>query len=141
MATGLALLEASATGEALSRYHVEAAIAAVHASAPTVADTDWRTIVAMYDQLMALAPSPVIALNRAIAIGERDGATAGLAALRAIADRDRLARYPFYPAALGELELRRGDRAAARGHFATALTLARTEPERRFLAARLALDS
>ena len=78
-----------------------------------------------------------MALNRAIAIGQRDGADSGLEALEAIADRDRLAAYPFYPAAVGELELRRGNRAAAREHFMAALAIARNEAERRFLGKRL----
>ena len=78
VAEGLALLEASATGAELSPYHVEAAIAATHASARRLEDTDWSTIVSLYDRLMSLAPSPVVALNRAIAVGERDGAARGL---------------------------------------------------------------
>jgi len=134
---GLALLEQSAAGDELTAYHVEAAIAAVHASAPTSAATDWSAIVGLYDRLIALAPSPVAALGRAIAIAERDGAERGLDELRAIAGRERLAAYPFYPAALGELELRRGDRAAARTHFTAALGLARNDAERRFLQRRL----
>jgi RNA polymerase sigma-70 factor (ECF subfamily) len=136
LADGLALLEASAAGDALTAYHVEAAIAAVHASAPTLADTDWAQIVALYDRLLAIAPTPVVALNRAIAIGQRDGPERGLAELRTI-DPQRFARYPFYPAALGELELRRGNRAAARAHFQEALALARNDAERHFLARRL----
>jgi len=137
VAEGLALFEASAAGSELSRYHVEAAIAVAHAAAPSVAQTDWAQIVALYDRLMAIAPSPVVALNRAIAIGQRDGAEAGLAAVQAIADRDRLSRYPFYPAALGELELARGAHDAARVQFRAALALARNDAERRFLAKRV----
>ena len=137
VSVGLALFEDSAAGQDMTAYHVEAAIAAVHASARTLADTDWRSIVSMYDRLMDIAPSPVVALNRAIAIGQADGAERGLEALHAIADRDRLSRYPFYPAALAELELRRGDREAAREHFRAALDLARNETERRFLEKRL----
>jgi predicted RNA polymerase sigma factor len=136
---GLALLEASATGHEVSAYHVEAAIAAVHAGATSIDDTDWAAIVALYDRLMAIAPSPVVALNRAIAIGQCDGAAAGLAVLAALPDRERLAAYPFYPAAEGELELRRGDRAAARAKFSAALGLARNTAERRFLEKRLAV--
>jgi RNA polymerase sigma-70 factor (ECF subfamily) len=94
-------------------------------------------IVSLYDRLLAIAPSPVVALNRAIAVAQRDGPEPGLAELRAIADRDRLARYPFYPAALGELELRVGRREAAREHFEAALALARNPTERRFLGKRL----
>ncbi len=134
---GLALLERSAAGTELTAYHVEAAIAAAHASAPSVAETDWGTIVALYDRLMTVAPSPVVALNRAIAVAERDGAARGLEALAAIDGRERLARYPFYPAALGELELRRGARGRAREHFRAALAVARNAAERRFLERRL----
>jgi RNA polymerase sigma factor (sigma-70 family) len=137
IAAGLAHFDRSAAGDEVSAYHFEAAIAAVHAGAPSAAETDWTAIVSFYDRLLELAPSPVVALNRAIAVGERDGAERGLAELHAIADRERLARYPFYPAALGELELRRGDRARAREHFAAALALARNAAERRFLEKRL----
>ena len=137
VAEGLALLEQSAAGTTVSAYHVEAAIAAAHAAAPRVGATDWREIVSLYDRLLAIAPSPVVALNRAIAVGERDGPAAGIAALDGIADRDRLARYPFYPAARGELELRRGERTAAHAAFADALALARNGAERRFLEKRL----
>jgi len=137
-ARGLHFLEQSAAGCELSAYHLEAAIAAVHFSARTLADTDWPAIVSLYDRLLGLAPSPVVALNRAIAIGQRDGAERGLAALRAIVDRDRLSAYPFYPAALAEFELRRGNHAAARRLFDTAHGLARNDAERRFLARRIA---
>jgi predicted RNA polymerase sigma factor len=95
-------------------------------------------IVSLYDQLMEIAPSPVVGLNRAIAIAERDGAERGLEALRAIDDSDRLAAYPFYRAAFGELELRRGERAVAAKHFAAARAVARSDPERRFLEKRIA---
>lgn len=138
IAEGLTLFERSSAGDELSAYHVESAIAAVHAGAESLRATDWRQIVALYDQLMTIAPSPVVALNRAIAIGERDGPEQGLAALASIADSDRLSRYPFFSAAHGELELRRGLRDAARGHFETALRLARNGEERRFLEKRLA---
>lgn len=137
VAEGLALLERSATGDELTPYHIEAAIAAAHAAAPSVAETDWATIVELYDTLMAIAPSPVIALNRAIAVGERDGAEAGLRALAALPDADRLASYPFLPAARGEMELRRGRGDLARAHFQAALALARNESERRFFQRRL----
>jgi len=134
---GLALVERSAAGLNLTAYHVEAAIAAAHASAPSAAETDWGLIVSLYDRLMSLTPSPVVALNRAIAIGQRDGADRGLVELRAIVDRDRLGKYPFYPAALGEMELRLGHRAAAREHFVAARALARNASERTFLDQRL----
>jgi RNA polymerase sigma factor (sigma-70 family) len=137
VARGLARLEQSATGVAVSAYHVEATIAATHAAAPSVPATDWETIVSLYDRLMAIAPSPVVALNRAIAVAQRDGAERGLEALTAIVDQGRLARYPFYPAAMGELELERGKREAARRHFKAALALARNRTERRHLEKRL----
>jgi RNA polymerase sigma-70 factor (ECF subfamily) len=137
LAEGLALFERSAAGPELTAYHLEAAIAAAHASARSVAETDWESIVALYDRLTDVAPSPVVALNRAIAIAERDGAERGLAELHAIAERARLSSYPFYPAAVGELELRRGNPEAAREQFRAAVGLARNATERRFLEKRL----
>jgi RNA polymerase sigma factor (sigma-70 family) len=133
VAQGLALLERSAAGQTVTPYHVEAGIAAAHAAAPGVEDTDWDLIVSLYDRLMALTPSPVVALNRAIAIAQRDGAAQGIDELRAIAGRERLDRYPFYPAAIGELELRRGNAETARLQFSAALALARNPTERRYL--------
>jgi RNA polymerase sigma factor (sigma-70 family) len=134
---GLALLERSAEGIELSAYHIEAAIAAMHTGASSVEDTDWHGIVSLYDRLMEVAPSPVVALNRAIAIGQRDGPARGLEQLETIGDREKLARYPFYPAAMGEMELRRGNREAARRHFEAALELVRNPTERRFLEKRI----
>ena len=137
VAEGLKLLELSATGSELSEYHVEAAIASAHSTALRIEDTDWDAIVSLYDTLMTIRPSPVVALNRAIAVAQRDGPERGLAEIDAIEDRDRLAAYPFYAAALGELELRRGQHAAARAHFQAALALARNPMERRFLDGRV----
>jgi predicted RNA polymerase sigma factor len=134
---GLRFLELSATGSDLTGYHIEAAIASIHSTAPDVTATDWKTIVSLYDTLMVIQPSPIVALNRAIAIAQRDGAERGLEAIGAIEDRDRLAAYPFYPAAVGELELRRGRHATAREHFRAALALARNPMERRFLDQRV----
>ena len=138
VAEGLTLLEESARGDEVSTYHLEAAIAAEHACAKTHAETNWDAIVTLYDKLMALAPSPVVALNRAIALAEGRGAEQGLAALRSIDDAARLVSYPFYWAALGELELRTGDGVAAAEHFQAAKTLARSDAERRFLEKRIA---
>ena len=135
---GLALLERSASGAELTPYHVEAAIAAEHVRASDVAETNWGVIVSLYDRLMTLQPSPVVALNRAVAVAERDGPAAGLAALDAIDDRARLDAYPFYHAAVAELELRQGHSDAARDHFATAIRLSRNPMERRFLERRVA---
>jgi RNA polymerase sigma-70 factor (ECF subfamily) len=137
VADGKRLLDQSATGPELTAYHLEAAIAATHADSPSVAETPWGTIVALYDALLALRPSPVVALQRALALAQRDGPDRGLEALRAIPDRARLADYPFYPAALGELELRSGHAARAREHFAEAAALARSPVERRLLERRL----
>jgi RNA polymerase sigma-70 factor (ECF subfamily) len=139
IAQGQKLLELSATGEELSEYHVEAAIAWCHATAPSARDTDWCQIVSLYDTLMGIRPSPVIALNRAIAVAQHEGPERGLAALRAIPDRERLGTYPFYPIALGEFELQCGRHAAAREHFTAALSLARNPVEQRFIEQRIAV--
>lgn len=135
---GRAWLARSATGSQLSRFHVEAAIAAEHAAAPRFEETDWATIVSLYDTLMTIAPSPIVALNRAIAVAQVGGAGRGLEAIDAIDHRDRLAAYPFYHAARGELELRSRNAATARVHFEAALALARNPSEQRFLEKRLA---
>ena len=134
---GLKLLELSATGAELTEYHVEAAIASVHARAPRAEDTDWEEIVSLYDRLMAVRPSAVVALNRAIALGERKGPQRGLEEIRAITNAERLANYPFYHAALGEFELRCGQRETARDHFQTAAGLARNAMERQFFDQRI----
>ena len=134
---GLGLLDRSAVGDVVSAYHVEAAIAAVHATAHSMEETNWNEIVSLYDRRMAIAPSPIVALNRAIAIAQRDGPERGIEALQAISDPERMRSYPFYPAAFGELELRRGNVDAARGYFASALRLARNDAERRFLERRV----
>jgi RNA polymerase sigma-70 factor (ECF subfamily) len=133
---GLAHLERSAAGPTLTQYHVEAAIASAHATAIDVGATDWATIVTLYDRLIAIAPSPVVALNRAIALGQRDGAAAGLAALETIDDPSRLDRYPFYPASRAEFERGLGRHADARGHFLEAARLARNRAEHRFFMKR-----
>jgi RNA polymerase sigma factor (sigma-70 family) len=135
-AEGDRLLRRAARGCELSTYHVEAAIAFVHTSAPRSEDTDWHRIVALYDLLMQLRPSPVVALNRAIALAQLHGPEIGLAAIAAIDDLDKLARYPFLPAARGELELRAGRPEPARRYFHEAARLARNPTERRFLEQR-----
>lgn len=137
LAEGRAFLDLSASGTELTEYHVEAAIASVHTSAVRGEDTDWKQIVSLYDMLMAVHPSPVVALNRAIAITELDGPERGLEEINAIRDLDRLSSYPFYPATLGELELRRGNRPVAEAHFSTALSLARNPMECNFLRRRI----
>jgi RNA polymerase sigma-70 factor (ECF subfamily) len=138
IAEGLALLDRSATGDELTAYHLEAAIASLHATADRAEDTRWGEIVALYDMLMRVRPSPVVALNRAMALAEHEGPARGLAAIAAIEGADRLARYPFYPAALGELTLRAGRVDEARPHFLAARRLARNDGERHFLDQRIA---
>lgn len=135
---GMRLLERSASGSSLTVYHIEAALASVHAMAQGAEDTDWSAIIALYDSLMRINTSPIVALNRAIAIAQRDGPERGLDAMKTILNLDRLAGYPFYPAALGELELRCGHGEQAREHFQEALARARNPMERRFFEQRLA---
>ncbi|WP_437520394.1 DUF6596 domain-containing protein [Sorangium sp. So ce726] len=137
LSEGQRLHDLSATGPELTEYHVEAEIAAVHASAARAEDTRWGAVVSLYDTLMAIRPSPVVALNRAIAVAQHEGPERGIEEIDAIEGRDRLAAYPFYFAARGELELRRGRREIAREHFRAALALARNAMERRFFEQRL----
>jgi RNA polymerase sigma factor (sigma-70 family) len=137
IAEGERLLDLSARGPELTEYHVEAAIAWFHAMAPRFEETDWGRIVSLYDMLMKIRPSQVVALNRAIAIAQHEGADRGLAEIHAIEDPDRLANYPFYFAALGELEHRGGRHETARERFRAALALARNPAERQFLEQRI----
>jgi RNA polymerase sigma-70 factor (ECF subfamily) len=138
IAEGLHRLDRSAQGHALTAWHLEAAIAAQHATAPSFEATDWRAIRAIYDRLLPLRPTPVVALNRAIAVGMADGPEAGLGALAAIEDRDRLSRYPFLPAAVAEFELRAGRPERAAAQLRAALLLARNPAEEAVLARKLA---
>ncbi|HSZ08082.1 MAG TPA: DUF6596 domain-containing protein [Steroidobacteraceae bacterium] len=136
---GSRFLELSAAGSELTEYHVEAGIAAAHAQAARAEETDWKLIVSLYDTLMTLNPSPIVALNRAIAIAQDEGPERGLEEVQSMGDRDRLVAYPFYFAALGELELRCGNRETARRHFSAASAVARNPMERRFLSGRIAV--
>jgi RNA polymerase sigma factor (sigma-70 family) len=137
IAEGTRLLEASAAGDSLTVYHLEAGIAALHTTAARAEDTRWGDIVELYGVLMKLQPSPIVALNRAVAIAEHAGPAAGLAALRDV-DGSKLGAYPFYAAARGELELRAGNAEAALTHFTAARALARNDGERGFLDQRIA---
>lgn len=134
---GLHLLDLSAKGSELSEYHVEAAIAAVHATASSAQSTNWEEIVSLYNTLMTIRPTPVVALNRAIAVGQRDGPELGLKGLLEIRDSERLAKYPFYHAAFGEFELQSGRRQKAHEHFSAALALSRNPMERQFFCQRI----
>ncbi len=136
VARGLELLDLSASGDELTEYHLEAAIASHHARAARRDDTAWREIVALYDLLAQMRPSPVVRLSRAIAIAELEGPVRGLAELEAIDGRELLARYPFYEAALGEMRLRTQQHALAHRHFTAAGLLARSPMERRFFEQR-----
>lgn len=109
----------------------------MHTSAARSEDTDWKQIASLYDMLMAIHPSPIIALNRAIAIAQLEGPERGLQEILVIHDLHLLSTYPFYPATLGELELRRGNYPVAKAHFSTALSLARNPMERNFLQRRI----
>ena len=137
IAKGNAYLDRAASGTQVTEYHLEAAIASLHASASRASDTDWEKLVWLYDLLARINGSPVVELNRAIAVGQKDGPERGIAAIEAIARSERLEGYPFLPAALGELELAAGHPEKARRHFETAVLLARTPTERRFLERRL----
>jgi predicted RNA polymerase sigma factor len=132
------LLELSASGNELTAYHIEAAMASAHAVALRTQDIDWNRIISLYDALMRINTSPIVALNRAIALAQRYGPERGLDAIKGISNIERLARYPFYPAAVAELELRCGNRDGARRHFQEALAKARNAMEQRFFEQRLA---
>jgi RNA polymerase sigma-70 factor (ECF subfamily) len=134
---GQRFLELSASGAGLSEYHIESAIASIHICARRVEETDWGTIVSLYDTLLGMRRSPIAALSRAIAIAQRDGPESGLEAIHAIEDRGRLLAYPFYFAAQGELELSCGRNDLARVHFREAAALARNPMERDFLERRI----
>jgi RNA polymerase sigma-70 factor, ECF subfamily len=118
-------------------YTLQAAVAAVHAEAPSAAATDWPQIVGLYDVLARIDPSPVVELNRAAAVSMRDGPAAGLALIDAILTRGDLAGYHLAHSARAELCRRLGRTAEARASYETALALTRQGPERRFLERRL----
>ncbi|HEV7957747.1 MAG TPA: RNA polymerase subunit sigma-24, partial [Marisediminicola sp.] len=128
----------SAAGDRLTAHHVEAAIAACHAIAPSFEETDWRAIAGHYDQLLELKPTAVVALNRAVALSMADGPHAGLAAIEAIPTLSTLRDYLPLSTTLGELWLRAGDKPRAAEHFTRALELPATLPEKRFLLRKLA---
>jgi len=137
IASGMAHLGASARGDELTTYHLEAGIAAVHAMSPSVEATPWGTIADLYDRLYARKPTPVVALGRAIARAQVDGPARGIDAILAIPGRERLEDYPFYWAALGDLSLRAGDRSGALGWFQRGTKAARNDAERAMFARRV----
>jgi RNA polymerase sigma-70 factor (ECF subfamily) len=138
IAEGSALVEQALASQRFGPYTLQAAIAAVHADAATAAATDWAEIVGLYDLLLRAEPSPVIELNRAVAVAMRDGPAAGLGLVDALLARGELADYQLAHAARADLCRRLGERAEARASYERALALTRQEPERRFLERRLA---
>ena len=134
---GLALLRRILVGGEVGPYTIQAAIAAVHASSTSTAATDWGVIVSWYDLLLRCSPSPIVRLNRAVALSLRDGPLAGLAELDALDATKTLAGYHLFPAARADLFRRLGRRDEARAAYESALSLAQLEPERRFLRRRL----
>jgi RNA polymerase sigma-70 factor (ECF subfamily) len=134
---GLRRLELSARGDELTAWHLEAAIAARHAAAASFEATDWASIRGLYDLLLRRRPTPVVALNRAIAVGMAEGPEAGLRALADIEHRERLVRYPFLPAAMAEFEHRAGRPERAAELLRAALRLVRNHAEEDVLQRKL----
>lgn len=131
-------LECASDGDLLTTYHVEAAIAAQHAGASEIGHTDWAGILDLYDQLITLNPSPVVALNRAVAVARVHGAAAGLAALEELGEPAPLKEYHLLPATRAALLVQAGRPEEAAGWFQRALACPCSEPERRYLMKRLA---
>lgn len=130
---GIALVEQALSSQRFGAYTIQAAIAAVHSEAKTATETDWKQIVALYDALLRLEPSPVIELNRAVAVAMRDDYQAGLDIIDAILTRGDLREYHFAHSARAELCRRLGKMEEAKSSFVRALFLTKQEPERRFL--------
>jgi RNA polymerase sigma-70 factor, ECF subfamily len=137
IAEGVGLVERALSSQRVGPYALQAAIAAVHAGSPSADETDWREIVALYDVLVRVAPSPVAELNRAVAVAMRDGPDAGLVLIDALLAQGELADYHLAHSARAELCRRAGRLADARASYQRALELAQQEPERRFLQRRL----
>jgi RNA polymerase sigma-70 factor (ECF subfamily) len=137
IAEGCALTERALRSRRFGPYTLQAAIAAVHAEAPSAAETDWAQIVGLYDVLLRADPSPVVELNRAAAVAMRDGPAAGLARVDALLDRGELRDYHLAHSARADLLRRLGRAADARAAYERALALAKQEPERRFLERRM----
>jgi len=137
IARGMFHLAQSAAGGEIGAYHLQAGIAVCHCAAKDYAVTDWGQILSLYNRLLELEDSPVVALNRAVALTEVSGPQAGLDALNAIANRQQLESYHLFHAVLGELESRLNRLPAAAAHFRKALELAEIKMEREFLTKRL----
>ena len=137
IAEGVALVEKALSSRRFGAYTLQAAIAAVHAEAESTAATDWRQIVALYNQLLRIQPSPVVQLNRAVAIAMRDGPEAGLAQIDAVLEQGELANYYLAHSARADMYRRLGRTEEARASYEKALSLTQQEPERQFLQARI----
>jgi RNA polymerase sigma-70 factor (ECF subfamily) len=137
IAEGLRLLERALKSRRFGPYTLQAAIAAVHAEADSVAATDWAQIVALYDQLARIQPSPVVQLNRAVAIAMRDGPEAGLTHIDQVLEHGELANYYLAHSARADMYRRLGRTAEARTAYEKALALTQQEPERQFLQERI----
>src|SRR5947208_7316160 len=137
IARGMSHLHQSAAGEALSEYHLQAGIAACHTTATNYSETDWSKILSLYDRLSEFDDSPLVALNRAVAVANVRGPKAGLETVRAIRDRERLGSYYLLYSVIGELEMRLNNRETAAQEFRRAFELAETKSERAFLLKRL----
>jgi RNA polymerase sigma-70 factor (ECF subfamily) len=137
IAEGVALLEKALKSRRFGSYTLQAAIAAVHAEAKSVAATDWRQIVALYDRLLRIQPSPVVQLNRAVAIAMCDGPEAGLRHIDAVLEHGELANYYLVHSARADMYRRLGRTAEARSSYEKALALTQQEPERQFLQERI----
>ena len=137
IAEGVALVEKALNSRRIGAYTLQAAIAAVHAEAKSAGATDWRQIVAIYDQLVRIQPSPVVYLNRAVAIAMRDGPEAGLTHIDAVLAHGELANYYLAHAARADMCRRLGRTAEARASYERALALTQQEPERQFLQERI----
>jgi RNA polymerase sigma-70 factor (ECF subfamily) len=137
IAEGVALLEIALKSRRFGSYTLQAAIAAVHAEAESAAVTDWRRIVALYDELVRIYPSPVVQLNRAVAIAMRDGPEAGLTEIDAVLEHGELANYYLAHSARADLCRRLGRKSEARSAYEKALALTQQEPERQFLQERI----
>ena len=134
---GLRFLDRSAAGEVITTYHVEAAIAACHVTAPSFESTPWEHVIELYDELLTIKPSPVVALNRAIALAMAHGPREGIEAVEQIASHNSLRDYLPLATTLGELWMRAGEPSRAEEHFTRALELPSTAPEKRFLLRKL----
>jgi RNA polymerase sigma-70 factor (ECF subfamily) len=137
IAEGVKLVEQALRSRRFGPYTLQAAIAAVHAEAPTPEATDWRQIVGLYDVLLRVEPTPVVELNRAAAVAMCDGAEAGLALIDSILARGELASYQLAHSARADLYRRLGRKAEAADAYRRALTLSTQEPSRRFIERRL----